>query len=258
MSAQLVARGGDATVHVDATSNPATPAVSVAGAGKLFGVRPVLRGVSFTLRSGGTLALLGPNGAGKTTLLRALATLTTLNTGTAHVRGLDVRADAAAIRRLVGYVGHQPHVYDELTAQENLLFFARMYGLRDGRERAVRLLERVGLRAKANDRVRQLSRGQVQRLAIARGVLHDPAVLLLDEPDTGLDEDATALLEALLSERAAREQTTLFTTHQLARGLALAGQTLVLVAGRVVYDGAASELSVERLRALYQRKGAPR
>ena len=238
-------------------ATPTTPlpmAIEVAGAGKLYGVRPVLRRVSFVVPSGQTVALFGPNGAGKTTLLRALATLTTLTTGTAAAAGLDVVADAPALRRIVGYVGHQPHVYDELTARENLLFFARMYGLRDGGERAEALLERVGLRERVNDRARQLSRGQLQRLALARGILHDPAVLLLDEPDTGLDEEAGALLEALVRERAARGQTTLLTTHQLARGLALADRALVLAAGRLVHDGPTLELTAADLRALYGAK----
>ena len=235
-------------------------AIEVTGVSKLYGVRPVLRRVSFGVPAGQTVALFGPNGAGKTTLLRALATLTTLTNGRAAVAGLDVRADAPALRRIVGYVGHQPHVYDELTARENLLFFARMYGLRDGRERADALLERVGLRDRANDRARQLSRGQLQRLALARGILHDPAVLLLDEPDTGLDEEAGALLEALVRERAANGQTTLLTTHQLARGLALADRALVLVAGRLVNDGPAVQLAAADLSALYggkAREAAP-
>lgn len=261
MSAKLTLRAEDAGIRPAAgpsSDMPVTPpAVAVERAGKLYGVRPVLRGVSFAAPAGGTLALLGPNGAGKTTLLRALATLTTLTSGTARVAGLDVRQDAAEVRKIVGYVGHQPHLYDELTARENLLFFARMYGLRDGRERAERLIERVGLRAKANDRVRQLSRGQAQRLALARGILHEPAVLLLDEPDTGLDEEASALLEALLRERAANGQTTLFTTHQIERGLALADSAVVLVAGRVAYAGPARELSAGDVRALYG-KGAAR
>ncbi|HEX6796774.1 MAG TPA: heme ABC exporter ATP-binding protein CcmA [Ktedonobacterales bacterium] len=229
-------------------------AIEVASAGKLYGVRPVLRGVSFSVSAGQTVALFGPNGAGKTTLLRVLATLTALTTGTAAVAGLDVRADAPALRRIVGYVGHQPHVYDDLTARENLLFFARMYGLRDGRERTETLLERVGLRSRGNDRARQLSRGQLQRLALARGILHEPVVLLLDEPDTGLDEEAGALLEDLVRERAERAQTTLLTTHQLARGLALAERALLLAAGRLVHDGPTADLTLADLRALYGDK----
>ncbi len=229
----------------------AAVAVEAVALGKLFDVRPVLRGVSFTLPAGGTLALLGPNGAGKTTLLRILATLAKPSSGQAFVAGLDVQHDADLVRHVIGYVGHQAHVYDDLTVEENLHFFARMYGLRDGKARAAQLLDRVGLRAKARDRVRILSRGQLQRLALARGILHAPEVLLLDEPDTGLDEDATALLTELIAERALAGQTTIFTTHQIERGLRMSDETLTLVGGRVVYAGPSTALDVEAVRAQY-------
>ena len=226
-------------------------AVEVVVLGKLFDVRPVLRGISFTLPAGKTLALLGPNGAGKTTLLRILATLAKPSTGEAFVAGLDVQRDADLVRRIIGYVGHQPHVYEDLTVEENLLFFARMYGLRDGKTRARLLLDRVGLRGKARDRVRILSRGQLQRLALARGILHEPEVLLLDEPDTGLDEDASALLAELIAERAAEGRTTIFTTHQIERGLRMSDETLALVGGRVAHAGPSAALDVAAMRALY-------
>jgi heme ABC exporter ATP-binding subunit CcmA len=218
---------------------------------KVFDARPVLRGVSFTLGQGRTLALLGPNGAGKSTLLRILATLSRPTGGRVTVMGHDLAREANAARWAIGYLGHQTGLYDELTARENLLFFARMYGLRDGAKRADALLARVGLRARANDRVGKFSRGQAQRLALARGMLHDPAVLLLDEPDTGLDEDALALLSELLDERTRQGQTTLFTTHQLARGLAQSHQTLVLLRGRVAYDGPSAALDLAAVRDLY-------
>jgi heme ABC exporter ATP-binding subunit CcmA len=237
------------TAEIQPVAIPA--AVEAVGLGKLFDVRPVLRGVSFTVPAGGTLALLGPNGAGKTTLLRILATLAKPSSGEAFVAGLDVQRDADLVRRVIGYVGHQPYVYEDLTVEENLLFFARMYGLRDGKTRARALLDRVGLRAKACDRVRTLSRGQLQRLALARGILHAPEVLLLDEPDTGLDEDASALLADLIAERAADGQTTIFTTHQIERGLRMSDEALALVGGRVAYAGPSAELDVAAVRALY-------
>ncbi len=222
---------------------------------KLFEMRPVLRDVTFVLPGGKTLALLGPNGAGKTTLLRVLATLTKPSRGQASVAGYDVQGDADEVRRVIGYVGHQPHVYDDLTARENLMFFARMYGLPDAAERALRLLERVGLRTRANERARTLSRGQLQRLALARGILNDPPVLLLDEPDTGLDENASTLLRELIEERLASGRTTIFTTHQLDRGLAMSDDALVLVGGRLGYLGKACDISLAEVRALYTRDG---
>jgi heme ABC exporter ATP-binding subunit CcmA len=233
-------------------------AVIVSALEKRFDVRPVLRGVTFSLPEGGTMALLGPNGAGKTTLLRVLATLVKPSQGAATVAGYNVERDADQVRRAVGYVGHQPHTYDDLTARENLLFFARMYGLRDGPDRAARLLERVGLARRANDLVRTLSRGQTQRLALARGILHDPIVLLLDEPDTGLDDEAAALLDSLLAERADAGLTTLFTTHQLERGLRLSESTLVLITGHVAYYGTSTALDARDVRGLCDQKARSR
>ncbi|MBF6590254.1 MAG: heme ABC exporter ATP-binding protein CcmA [Ktedonobacterales bacterium] len=238
---------------------PAPPlAVAVERLRKTFDLRPVLRDVSFTLPAGRCLAVLGPNGAGKTTLLRILATLTAASAGSAEVAGLDVRRDAQRVRRMVGYVGHVPLLYEDLTVRENLLFFARMFGLRDGAERADRLLARMGLRARAHDRARLLSRGQSQRVALARGMLHDPPVLLLDEPDTGLDDEALLLLAELVRERATAGQTTLLTTHQLERGLALSDEALVLVGGRLAYAGLASALTAAIVREWYARPRATR
>ena len=227
--------------------------VEVVGLTRAFGPKPALRGVNLALARGERLALLGPNGAGKTTLLRVLATLTRPDGGRARVAGCDVVRDAATLRRVVGYVGHQPHVYEELTASENLTFFARMYGLPDPAGRARELIELVGLGARANDRARTLSRGQLQRLALARGIMHRPAVLLLDEPETGLDEAAVALLAELLAERARAGQTTLLTTHSLERGLALADEVAVLARGRIVYSRRSAELDVATLREAYRQ-----
>ncbi len=253
MSAQMLraARPVDPPAAADA---PPMDAIRLERLVKAFDARPILRGLSYTLPAGRTLVIFGPNGAGKTTLLRTLATLARPTSGSALVAGLDVIADAHEVRRLVGYVGHQPHPYEELTARENLLFFARMYGLRDGAERAASLLERVGLRARANDRVRAFSRGQAQRLALARGIIHDPAVLLLDEPDTGLDQEALALLERLVAERRERALATVLTTHNLERGLRLADDALTLVRGRIAYAGAAATLDVAAVERLYAGK----
>jgi heme ABC exporter ATP-binding subunit CcmA len=225
--------------------------VVVARMRKAYGLRPVLRDVSLTVTAGQCVALLGPNGAGKTTLLRILATLTRPSQGSVTVAGYDALRDAQQVRRIVGYVGHAPLLYDELTARENLLFFARMYGLPDGPTRADALLQRMGIRSRAHDRVGALSRGQAQRVALARGILHDPQVLLLDEPDTGLDEDALALLQNLLVERRQASQTTLLTTHTLERGLAWCDEVVALAGGRVAFTGASAEMTLTRLRALY-------
>ena len=237
--------------HPTAEQSPVPAAIQVAALGKSFALRPVLRGLTFAVPAGARVALLGPNGAGKTTLLRILATLVKPSVGEALVAGFDVRHDADQVRRHVGYVGHQPHLYEDLTAREHLEFFGRMYGIANTHARTDELLERFGLRAKANERVHALSRGQVQRLALARGILHEPALLLLDEPDTGLDEDALTLLAEVVRARAAAGVTTLLTTHQIARGLALADTALVLVGGRLVHDDPAGALDAGDVRALY-------
>jgi heme ABC exporter ATP-binding subunit CcmA len=218
---------------------------------KTFEFKPVLRGVSLTVPAGATVALLGPNGAGKTTLLRILATLARPSAGEVTIDGLELRRDAQDIRRRIGYLGHQPMLYEELTAEENLDFFARMYGVRDRHARVDALIERVGLPAKAKDRVRDLSRGQTQRLALARALAHEPSLLLLDEPDAGLDEQGVALLEEILRERATVGQTAIFTTHDLAWGLRVADLAVALVAGRVTYDGTAA-LSTDEARTAFR------
>jgi heme ABC exporter ATP-binding subunit CcmA len=226
---------------------------------KTFEFKPVLRGVSLTIPADVTVALLGPNGAGKTTLLRILATLARPSAGAITIDGLDLRRDAQAIRQRIGYLGHQALLYEELTAEENLDFFARMYGVQNRQARVEALIERVGLRLKAKDRVRDLSRGQTQRLALARALLHEPNLLLLDEPDSGLDEQGISLLEEILREREKAGKTAIFTTHDLAWGLRVAARAVALVSGRVTYDGTAA-LSPDEARTSFQwretREGA--
>jgi heme ABC exporter ATP-binding subunit CcmA len=226
-------------------------AVVARDARKTFEFKPVLRGVTLSVPTGATVALLGPNGAGKTTLLRILATLTCPSAGEVTIDGLDLRREAQVIRQRIGYLGHQPLLYEELTAAENLDFFARMYGIRHRQARVGSLLERVGLRAKAKDRARDLSRGQSQRLALARALLHEPSLLLLDEPDSGLDEQGIALLEEILRERSAAGQTAIFTTHDLNWGLRIADRAVALVGGRVTYDGTAA-LATDEARTAFQ------
>jgi len=230
-------------------------AIVVTRVRKAYGLRPVLRDVSFAVPAGHCVAVLGPNGAGKTTLLRILATLTRPAQGSVDIAGYDALHEAHAVRRVVGYVGHAPLLYDELTARENLLFFAHMYGLQEAESRVDALLARVGIRSRANDRVGTFSRGQAQRVALARGILHDPQVLLLDEPDTGLDEDAITLLHQLVAERKAARLTTLLTTHTLERGLLWSDMVVVLINGRLSHTSVSAEMTLTELRALYAGAG---
>jgi len=208
--------------------------LEIKGLKKSFGLKPILRGIDLELNQGERKALMGANGAGKTTLLRILAGLTAPSAGAVRIAGLDLTRDAQRVRQLVGFVGHQPYLYDELTALENLLFFGRMYAVKDAQQRARALLHRVGLEKRVRDRVNTLSRGQLQRLALARALLHSPRLLLLDEPDTGLDEQGNKLLELLLDEHVAQGGAALLATHQLAHALKLGDSIVTLDNGRIL------------------------
>jgi len=198
------------------------------------------------------MALMGANGAGKTTLLRILACLTSPSSGSARIEGWDIEREAQRVRRLVGFVAHQPYLYDELTAEENLLFFSKMYAVKDAGKRTAQLLLKVGLEKRAGERVSVLSRGQVQRLSLARALLHAPRLLLLDEPDTGLDEEGLGLVEQVLVEHSAGGGAVLFTTHQLERALKLADHLVMLSKGRIVMQEKTAGLELEKMRQEYQ------
>lgn len=219
---------------------------------KSFGLKPILRGVDLTLSAGERLALLGANGAGKTTLLRILAGLTRPGGGRVLIGGLDLREQTRDVQRKVGFVAHQPYLYDDLTTLENLLFFARMYALAQPRQRAETLLQRVGLGKRARDRAGSLSRGQLQRLALARALLHAPDLLLLDEPETGLDQEGLVLLAELLHEHHSRGGTLLFTTHNLESAPGRSDHVALLSKGRVAYQRETASLEQEDIRRVYQ------
>lgn len=229
-----------------------SPIIEIKNLKKSYGLKPVLRGIDLELRHGECMALLGANGTGKTTLLRILAGLTKPDAGTITVAGLDCVRDAQQVRRLVGFVGHQPYLYEELTALENLLFFGRMYTITHARERALYLLRRVGLGKRMQERVSTLSRGQVQRLAWARSLLHSPRLLLLDEPETGLDQDGNELIDTLLSEHSLQGGSIVFTTHQLERALQLSDRVVVLGNRRIAYQEETKSLDLAALQQAYR------
>ncbi len=207
---------------------------------KTFGRVPALRRIDLDIHSGERVAVVGPNGAGKTTLLRILGTLSKPSGGSLDIAGHDVLREAHEVRGLIGVVAHQPFLYDDLTVSENLHFYARLYGVIDTASRIPELLRLVGLQARASERVRILSRGQQQRLAIARAILPNPSILLLDEADTGLDSDGRQVLESLLAPEA--DRTVLFTTHNREWAGTFATRTVTLEAGKVVSDTGASVL----------------
>ncbi len=205
---------------------------------KRFGGVVALDGVSFELPEGSHTALVGPNGAGKSTLLAVLSTLVAPSSGQASIDGLDVAAAPAELRRCIGVMTHLPMVYEELSSRENLLFFARLYGVPDVESRVEELLRAVGLWVRRDELVEVLSRGYHQRLALARTLLHRPRVLLLDEPETGLDEQGLALLDEQLLR--APGVTVLAATHRHDRVDAWADRVLALERGRLVEDATAA------------------
>ena len=208
---------------------------------KTFGARWALRGVTFAITQGEIVALVGPNGAGKTTLLRIVGTLSRPNAGRVTIGKIPVADHPNAARSAIGFVGHQTFMYDDLTAWENLTFYARLYDLPNIPERAKQVAERVGIDHRLNDVARTLSRGLQQRLTIARMLLHDPAVLLLDEPYTGLDKVAADLLDQIMLDAKKEGRAVLFSTHDLERGLAICDRAIIMKAGRVIYDLRRSE-----------------
>jgi heme ABC exporter ATP-binding subunit CcmA len=203
--------------------------------------------VSFSVPAGQTLAVFGPNGAGKTTLLKVLATLLRPHEGTVRVLGSELPDEAWKVRGHVGYLGHEPALYRSLTARENLRFAARLHGVDD--DRVEELLDAVGLARRGDDRIDEFSRGMRQRIAAARAVIHDPPLLLLDEPWSAVDPGAVALLEPLVGSGSAR--TRILVTHDVARGIAEADMVIGLLAGRVQVSGPASSAAAVEAEALF-------
>ncbi|MDW8098836.1 MAG: heme ABC exporter ATP-binding protein CcmA [Anaerolineae bacterium] len=228
--------------------------IAIRGLVKAFGRKIVLRGIDLDIPAGQTLVLFGPNGAGKTTLIRILATLSKATAGQVFVNETDLFRAGHELRRYIGLVSHTPLLYDMLTGEENLRFYARMYDLRDAEARIAAVLEQVGLMHRRRDPVRTYSRGMVQRLAIARAILHDPPILLLDEPDTGLDQQAAEMLHHLIRKLGGEHRTILMTTHNLERGLEWADRVALLVNGRITYDALNSSLTSQDLRAVYRQQ----
>jgi heme exporter protein A len=220
---------------------------------KRFGLKTVLRGVDFEVQPGEFVALLGPNGAGKTTFLRILASLSRPSVGEVSISGYKLPHEAAQVRARLGVVSHLPLLYGDLTAEENLRFYARMYNISDYELRVTEVLEMVGLDARRRDLVRTFSRGMQQRLAIGRAVLHDPDVVLFDEPYTGLDQDASSMLDEVLKTVAAKGRTVVMTSHDLARAEDLATRFDILSRGVISASASRKEMKKTNLLTFYRR-----
>jgi len=219
---------------------------------KTFGPKPVLRGLDFQVGHGEFVALLGPNGAGKTTFLRILATLSRPKMGEVIVAGHRLPAEAAAVRRRLGVVSHQPLLYGDLSAEQNLRFYSWMYGVHDLKARIDEVLHLVGLYPRRRDLVREFSRGMQQRLAIGRAILHEPDILLFDEPHTGLDQEAAAMLDGLLKEVASAGRTVVMTSHNISGAANLADRVDILSKGVITASESTDALDPAQLTELYQ------
>ena len=220
---------------------------------KSFGRRKVLRGLSIEIRPGEIVSLAGVNGAGKTTLLRIMADLSRPDTGTVHYAHFTSRSQPEVYRRQLGVVLHAPMLYGNLTGHENMRFFSRLYQVPDQEERIAEVLAMVNLQRRSNDLVRTYSRGMQQRLAIARALLHDPAILLLDEPYTGLDQDSTAVLESIIQQAAASGKMVLLATHDLEKAFSSSTRIDLLHQGSIAWSQSRASLTLKNLLSAYHK-----
>ena len=228
-------------------------ALEVDGVSKYYGDFPALRDIRLSIEPGSTVALLGRNGAGKTTLLRIIAGLSKASEGSVRIQNADVRPQAT--RRRIGVLGHGISLYDELSATENLVLFANLYGLEEPEKTADTWLARTGLDRVRDGLVREFSRGMRQRLAVARAFMHEPEVLLLDEPFTALDDRAIAVLQSLLADAHAAGRTIILSTHQLREALEVATHVALIQRGQLAFSGERTQQMVDDTGWLYRTHG---
>jgi len=229
------------------------PIIVARGLRKVFGSVVALDGVSLDFCPGEFLTIFGPNGAGKTTLVRVFSTLTKPSAGILTILGVDIPKGSHEVRNHIGFISHQALLYPNLTARENLAFYGVLYSVPKPLERVAELLEQVGLAGFSDRTVKTFSHGMVQRLAIARALLHRPRILLLDEPYAGLDQHAARLLGDLLVGLHSPERAILMTTHNIARGLELCNRVAIQVGGRIVYEAPAAGIDPNEFEELYLR-----
>ncbi|PYS55696.1 MAG: heme ABC exporter ATP-binding protein CcmA [Acidobacteria bacterium] len=225
---------------------------------KTFGQFTALSGVTLAVQRGEFLTLFGRNGAGKTTFLKIAATLVRATHGKLRIEGIDIREEPERARRHIGFLSHNTYLYRDLSPIENLRFFGRLYGMPDSEERIRKILERVGLERRASEPTRAFSRGLHQRLGLARVMLHEPSVMLLDEPYTGLDANAVEMLNQMLDEAVAQGKTVLLTTHDLEQGLRAATRAAIIERGKIVFAGDAKDTGIREAYRQYVRMGVPR
>ncbi|WP_340818663.1 ABC transporter ATP-binding protein [Methanolobus sp. WCC4] len=233
---------------------PMDSIISISGLSKSFGRRKALNNIDLVIGKGEFVAIFGPNGAGKTTLLKIMSTIVAPSKGTLLVNGTDARKSPEKIRGMIGAISHETYLYDELTARENLVFFAHMYGI-DGSsidDRVDAILKNVDLLPRADERAGSFSRGMKQRLSIARALLHQPGILLMDEPYTGLDQHAAANFERVLMGTGDSDVTRIMITHNIERAFELCDRMLIMDRGEIRFDRLKKDIgSVEQFKEQY-------
>ncbi|WP_292484774.1 ABC transporter ATP-binding protein [Methanohalobium sp.] len=219
--------------------------ISVKNLSKSIGNHQVLKNICFSVKKGSTVAIYGPNGAGKTTLFKILSTLWTPTEGSVAINKFDVSTDSSNIRKSIGILSHETFLYNDLTAEENLCFYGQMYGIDNDilDKRIEYFLEKTGITYRATDRVSELSRGMKQRLSIARTLIHEPQVLFLDEPYTGLDQNAVNVFENILKELDSKKTTKLIVSHNIEQSFKLCDRAIILDKGKIVFDDLKKDIS---------------
>ena len=228
-------------------------AIEVRGLTKSFGERYALRGIDLSVSRGEHLVIFGPNGAGKTTLVKIMSTLVKPTSGSVWLNGSDIRDKPAQIRRQISLVSHETFLYDDLTVYENLKFYGKMYDVPDLETKIREVVSWVQLEPRRHDRVGTLSHGLQQRASMARAILHNPLILFLDEPEVGLDPQASTMIRDVLGSINAGSRTVVMTTHNLERGLELGDNIIVLNRGKIVYRAAKHEVDTLNFRRVYDR-----
>ena len=218
---------------------------------KFFGRYRVLCDVDLKLREGQFLTIFGANGAGKTTLLKIIAMLLKPNSGNIYINGMDINKDSEKLRKDIGFISHNTFLYNDLTPYENLKLFCTLYNVKNPDEQVKYVLNKVGLLRRSSEAIRSFSRGMHQRLAVARAFLHNPSLLLLDEPYTGLDQKASTVLNQILNSLHDEGKTAIITTHNIEQGLEIADKVAVLSKGYVVYEKSKSQINIDEFKKLY-------
>ena len=228
--------------------------IDIKGLTKQADNKLILRGIDLSIKQGETVAILGPNGAGKSTLLKVLATLIKPTTGQVMINGLNLKKNQLEIKKLFGYLPHSSLLYDQYSPFENLVFFGKLYGVKNPEKRATELVKEVGLSFFLNEPVKNFSRGMIQRIAIARAIVHDPKILYLDEPHTGLDQGAIGILNNVVESMKAKGTTTLMVTHDFKQAAEICDRILIVKNGKIVDDFKLKERDLDYVNDKYQHQ----